>query len=673
MRQRKQIILAILLLLFCSSLFAGTTGKLAGRVKDENGKPVPFANVILEGTTIGSQSESDGKYIIINIPPGIYTVIFSQMGFQHQKIKNVEIKADETTIQNVTMTTTAVTIDGFVVKENKLKKINRTKTSSGNKVTSEAIDDMAVSEIENIISVQAGATVTGGELFVSGGRTNEVIYMIDGMSVSDPVDAIRIPRVDWNTEEYNRIYENEFKEVKENPLSTFSIDVDAASYSNMRRFINSNRLPPKDAVRIEELINYFDYDYPQPRGEHPFSIITEYADCPWNEKHKLFHIGLQGKKMDLQDVPNSNLTFLIDVSGSMSNNDKLPLLIKAFKMLVKNLNNDDRISIVVYAGAAGLVLPSTPGNKKEKILDALENLKAGGSTAGGAGIKLAYKIAEENFLKDGNNRVILATDGDFNTGVSSTSEMIRLIEESRDKGIFLTVLGFGRGNLKDDKMEQIADKGNGNYYYIDSILEGKKVLINEMGATLFTIAKDVKIQVEFNPAKVKAYRLIGYENRMLKKEDFNDDTKDAGEIGAGHTVTALYELILKDGESDVEIPKVDDLKYQEVKTSDFGESSKELLTVKFRYKEPDEDTSKLIEKTVISKDIKLKNTSDNFRFSAAVAGFGLLLRDSKFKEDCSYNQVLKLAKGAKGKDEFGYRAEFIRLVEITQLLKNSEK
>jgi Ca-activated chloride channel family protein len=437
----------------------------------------------------------------------------------------------------------------------------------------------------------------------------------------------------------------------------------------MRRYINRDRFPPKDAIRIEELVNYFDYDYPQPQGEDPFSIITEYSDCPWNEDHKLFHIGLQGKEIDIQDAKPNNLTFLIDVSGSMNSPDKLELLVKSFKLLVNNLGDDDRVAIVVYAGKAGLVLPSTLGRNRGKILKALNKLRSGGSTAGGAGIKLAYKIAEENFVKEGNNRVILATDGDFNTGVSSTSEMVRLIEENRDKGIFLTVLGFGTGNLKDGRMEQIADKGNGNYYYIDNIMEGKKVFINEMGATLFTIAKDVKIQVEFNPGKVKAYRLLGYENRMLKKEDFNDDKKDAGEIGAGHTVTALYELILSDSESDVEIPDVDDLKYQKVKPSS-KQNSNELLTVKFRYKKPDGKKSKLIERPVNARKIRFSKTSDHFRLSAAVAEFGLLLRDSKYKESSSFNDVLDLARNAKGNDDFGYRAEFIRLAEMVTLIES---
>lgn len=338
--------------------------------------------------------------------------------------------------------------------------------------------------------------------------------------------VVRRPYADFNTEEYDRIYENRFLLSLSNPLSTFSIDVDTASYSNVRRYLKDNQLPPKDAVRIEEMINYFDYDYKIPTGKHPFSINTELAICPWNKKHQIVQIGIQGK--EIKDIPPSNLVFLLDVSGSMRSGNKLPLLKDSFKLLVKRLTKKDRVAIVVYAGAAGMILESTPGDQKAEILNSIDRLRAGGSTAGGAGIKLAYKIAMQNFINKGNNRIILATDGDFNVGISSTSELIRLIEEKRDKGVFLTVLGFGSGNYKGSRMESLADKGNGNYYYIDSILEGKKVFVDEMRSTLFTIAKDVKIQVEFNPAKIKAYRLIGYENRKLKKEDFADDKKDAG-------------------------------------------------------------------------------------------------------------------------------------------------
>jgi len=472
---------------------------------------------------------------------------------------------------------------------------------------------------------------------------------------------------DYNREGYNRIYENAYQRVSSNPLSTFGIDVDTASYSNIRRFISSGMMPPKDAVRLEELINYFTYDYPQPQGSRPFSINTEVAASPWNPKHRLVHIGLQGKSISTKDLPPNNLVFLLDVSGSMDSPDKLPLVKASLKYLVSELRAKDSVTIVVYAGAAGLVLPPTPGNQKEKILDAIEKLEAGGSTAGGAGIQLAYQTARDNFIRNGNNRVILATDGDFNVGTSSDAELVRLIEEKREQGVFLTVLGFGTGNLQDAKMEQLANKGNGNYAYIDSLLEAKKVLVNQMGGTLFTIAKDVKIQVEFNPAKVQAYRLIGYENRLLQDRDFNDDKKDAGELGAGHSVTALYEIIPVGVESDVKLPEVDPLKYQQNSAVPAAKSD-ELMQVKLRYKQPSDTTSQLISQSVIDRPVQLENASANFRFSAAVAAFGMVLRDSEYKGTASLDEVLRLANQAKGEDREGYRAEFIRLVESCKTL-----
>lgn len=472
-------------------------------------------------------------------------------------------------------------------------------------------------------------------------------------------------RGEFNTEEYDRIYDNEFLQAKDNPLSTFSIDVDTASFSNVRRFLNNNQLPPKDTVRIEELINYFSYDYPQPSGDAPFSVTTEVAGCPWNKEHELVLIGLQGKEMQADKMPPSNLVFLIDVSGSMDQPNKLPLLQSAFKLLVDQLRAEDKVSIVVYAGSSGLVLDSVTGDQKQKIMEAINRLKAGGSTAGGEGLRLAYETAKKNHLKDGNNRVILATDGDFNVGMSSDADLVRFIEEKRDEGVFLTVLGFGMGNYKDAKMEKLADKGNGSLAYIDSLLEAKKVFVTQLTGTLFTIAKDVKIQVEFNPAKVKAYRLVGYENRMLKKEDFNDDKKDAGEIGAGHSVTALYEIVPVDSKE--QFAGADELQYQQVTIK----SSNDLLTVKLRYKEPKEDASKLITKTVTGSE-KDSQPSENLAFASAVAEFGLLLRDSQYKGDSSYQDVLARARAAKGKDADGYRAEFIKLAEIAELLGSAK-
>ncbi len=481
-------------------------------------------------------------------------------------------------------------------------------------------------------------------------------------------DRLLVPQPDFNREGYNPIQENPFLRVGPNPLSTFSIDVDAASYSNMRRFINGGQLPPKDAVRLEELINYFSYDYPNPKGKRPFSITTEVSQTPWNPKHQLVHIGLQGKQIATKKLPPNNLVFLLDVSGSMNSANKLPLVKSAMKLLVEQLREQDKVTIAVYAGAAGLVLPPTAGNEKATILNAIDRLQAGGSTAGGAGMKLAYKRAQENFLSKGNNRVILATDGDFNVGPSSDAELVRMIEKKRQQGVFLSVLGFGTGNYQDAKMEQLADKGNGNYAYIDTIREARKVLVNEMGATLLTIAKDVKLQVEFNPAKVQAYRLIGYENRLLRDEDFHDDTKDAGELGAGHTVTALYEVIPVGVESDVPLPETGSLRYQQTQVNATAYDSDELMQVQLRYKRPDRDKSKLISQPVVDRGVALEDASDNFKFSAAVAGFGLLLRDSQYKGEASFEQVLRLAQQSKGKDTNGYRAEFIQLVRNSQKL-----
>ncbi len=472
----------------------------------------------------------------------------------------------------------------------------------------------------------------------------------------------------FNTEDYDNIVENSFLAANQNPLSTFSIDVDEAAYSNVRRFIQNGSLPPAGAVRIEEMINYFDYEYSQPVGDDPFSIITEISDCPWNNKHRLVHIGLQGKEIPMDNLPAANIVFLIDVSGSMEQPDKLPLVKASIKLLVDQLRNKDKVAIVVYAGNAGLVLPSTGGNNKQAIKEAIDELEAGGSTAGGAGIQLAYKIARDNFIGDGNNRIILATDGDFNVGVSSDDDLVRLIEKERKSGVFLSVLGFGMGNYKDNKMQQLADKGNGNHSYIDNINEARKVLVSEFGSTLFVIAKDVKIQIEFNPAKVAAYRLIGYENRILAAEDFNDDKKDAGELGSGHTVTALYEVIPA-GVKDDFIKTVDPLKYQPTKTN-ITYGGEEIMTIKLRHKKPQEEESKLISKSVLDKHTSLSETSDNFRFSASVASFGMLLRNSEYKQNASYSQILSLAKSAKGNDANGYRAEFIKLAESASLLSN---
>jgi Ca-activated chloride channel family protein len=466
-----------------------------------------------------------------------------------------------------------------------------------------------------------------------------------------------------NTESYATTQENGFITVNNNPLSTFSIDVDAASYSNMRRFLLQGQTPPKDAIRIEEMINYFPYNYPEPKNDQPIGIYTELTQASWNKNHQIVKIGLKAKSIDKEKLPPANLVFLIDVSGSMYGPNKIDLLKNSFKLLVDQLRAQDKVSIVVYSGASGLVLPSTSGKEKTKILDAINSLNASGSTAGGEGINLAYKIATSSFIKGGNNRIILATDGDFNVGISSDGELQRLIEGQRDKGIFLTVLGFGMGNLKDSKMEILANKGNGNYAYIDNLMEAKKVFVNEFGSTFFTVAKDVKLQVEFNPAKVKAYRLIGYENRLLNNEDFNDDKKDAGELGAGHTVTALYEVIPV-GVNSSFVKEINPLKYQ--KNKDIISSS-ELLTVNLRYKDPEKNNSKFISVTLVDEINKLENASVDLKFAISLASFGMLLKDSEFKQESILKDIIELARAGKGEDKDDYRAEFIRLVELHSL------
>ncbi len=513
---------------------------------------------------------------------------------------------------------------------------------------------------------------------------------LQGRLFTDTDDNSLRKRAEHNTEAYAAIQENVFLPALDNPLSTFSIDVDTASYANVRRFLQNDQLPPAGAIRTEELLNYFTYAYPQPEGNVPFSVNLEVSQAPWDAKRELVRIGLKGRDIPAAERSPANLVFLLDVSGSMDQPDKLPLLQRSLSALVENLSPRDRVAIVVYAGSSGVVLPSTPGTEKSRILAALENLKAGGSTNGGSGIKLAYNIAREHFLKEGNNRVILCTDGDFNVGTTNESQLVRLIEKERASGVFLSVLGFGTGNLKDSTMEKLADKGNGNYAYIDSLTEGRKVLVEQMGATLFTIAKDVKIQVEFNPARVAGYRLIGYENRLLAKEDFNDDKKDAGEIGAGHTVTALYEIIPA-GQPLPDRPSVDPLKYQPVPAASEnpqptegrqtaarqpeGEAkpnqsavrdpqSSDLLTVKLRYKAPNGDTSKLIEVPLNAQEIPAfaQSTSD-FQFAAAVAAFGMKLRGSPTAGDIGWPDIQRIVRAHLGNDAGSYRAEFLTLLE----------
>ena len=618
-----------------------------GKVSDSAGVILSGVSVTEKGTANITQTDSNGDFTI-TVTGTNATLVFSALGFETKEV-NVSGKA----ILNVQLIPATNELEEVVVTAYGATK---KKSLTGSAQREAKADEMLQGKV-------AGVVIRGNASYPSPAtkQTRNRNYQLYGSR-----------DIDFNTEDYDGIVENRFLAVKDNPLSTFSIDVDAASYSNVRRFLNNGQLPPAGAVRIEEMINYFHYDYPQPEDGKPFSIYTELSEAPWNKDHRLVLVSLQGKKVSTENIPASNLVFLIDVSGSMEDVNKLPLVKQSMKLLTDQLREKDKVAIVVYAGSAGLVLPATSGANTQTIKDAIERLTAGGSTAGGAGIKLAYSIARQNFVQGGNNRIILCTDGDFNVGASSDDDMERLIEQERKSGVFLTVLGYGMGNYKDNKMQKLADKGNGNHAYIDDISEAKKVLVSEFGGTLFTIAKDVKLQVEFNPSKVQAYRLIGYENRMLNKEDFNNDKKDAGELGSGHTVTALYEVIPVGVKSNF-IEKVDPLKYEDKAKQKTANNSSELLTIKFRYKDPAGEKSKLTEHPVVDGHIALNNTSGNFRFAAAVAQFGMLLTHSEFMQQSLYNNVLALANSAIGNDQEGYRKGFLELVKKAGSLAKSEK
>jgi Ca-activated chloride channel family protein len=584
---------------------------VTGHVTDPAGQPLPGVTVQVKTTRLGTLTDQRGFYQL-RVPAGQHTLVFNSVGYVKK-----EIRLGRDSVVNVRLEEDRAALDEVVV----------TGYNSGAK------------------RAQPAGVV---------GRTMFAAPM--------PSQAAGFTE----SEDYDRRPENGFHETTRQALTTFSIDVDRAAYSNVRRMLNGGQLPPPEAVRVEEFINYFDYDYPQPTGDAPVGVSTELADSPWNPGLKLLRVGLQARRIANDQLPPSNLVFLVDVSGSMMDANKLPLVKSALTLLADQLRPQDRVALVVYAGAAGLVLPSTSGSEKSKIKDAIAGLEAGGSTAGAEGIRLAYDVATKNFLKNGNNRVILATDGDFNVGTASDAELEKLIEEKRQTGVFLSVLGFGMGNLKDRKMETLADKGNGNYGYIDSFQEARKTFVYEFGGTLFTVAKDVKVQIEFNPARVRAYRLIGYENRMLANEDFHDDKKDAGEMGSGHTVTALYELVPA-GVTSTYLKVVDSLKYQT--TQPVAGVSGEWLTLKIRYKRPDAEKSQLLTEGVSLTAKSFERASENFRFAAAVAEFGLLLRNSEYRGGASFEHAAKTAKAALGTDEEGLRSEFVRLVKTAAALK----
>lgn len=615
------------------SLAHDPAGTITGHVRAAGGAPIARAQVIAVGTAFTAMADTSGEFSL-SLPAGTYALRAQFIGYTPSVVPNVTVTAGRTISVNFTLQQSAAPLQA--------------------------------------VEVDGAPAALGRRDQVS---SKAMGYASPGVTIAQPSPYsggnYRIQRQPWNTEAYNPIDENPFLAVSAHPLSTFSSDVDRASYSNVRRFLLGGQLPPKDAVRIEELINYFPYDYDGPTGDDPVAIHTEVATAPWNTRHRLVRIGIQAKRIDLENTAPSNLVFLIDVSGSMDEPDKLPLLKSAFHLLVRQLRPRDRVAIVVYAGNAGLVLPSTSGAEKERIDQAIDNLEAGGSTAGGAGVKRAYQEAIANFIPGGNNRVLLATDGDFNVGVSSDAEMVRLIEDERKTGVFLTTLGFGQDNLKDSKMEQMADHGNGQYNYIDNLLEAQKVFVQELGGTLYTVAKDVKIQVEFNPAQVQGYRLLGYEDRLLRDEDFKNDRKDAGDMGSGHSVTALYEVIPAGVTPDVDLRTPDSLRYgenqdPERRIDETAATGREMLFVKVRYKTPTGETSKLLTHPVAA--TATGSPSVDFRFQTAVVEFGLLLRQSAYRGDANLEAVIATARGSLGSDPEGYRSEFMRLAEAARTI-----
>jgi Ca-activated chloride channel homolog len=647
-------------------LTARLSQELRGEVRDAgNGVRMPGVRLVLEPGGLSTQSDASGQFRFGGLRPGSYTLTVTAKGYAAQAL-SVSLIAGQSPSLQIALQALPRQIEG------------------GPEMPPVDLMLHDVEEIRaepGIIHAPPAHERSGKAKSQNHGGLQHEDVGLSYVQPSHPAYTIQPQpgQPAHNTDNYDRITERPFLQVMQEPLSTFSIDVDGAAYAQVRRYLDHGQQPPADIVRIEELLNYFRYEYPQPSDGHPFSISTEISSTPWNAETHLVHIGLQGMELSSEDLKPSNLVFLLDVSGSMQGPNKLGLVKTSMLDLIEQLGERDRVAIVVYAGAAGEVLPSTPASRKQEIRDAINRLTAGGSTAGGAGIQLAYAIAQQNLIPEGNNRIILCTDGDFNVGLSSDAEMIRLMEEKRRSGVYMTVCGFGMGNYKDGRLEKIAQHGNGNYYYIDSEKEARKIFVAEMRSTLFTIAEDVKLQVEFNPAYVASYRLIGYENRALAREDFNNDLKDAGELGPGHTVTALYEVQLQPVVLDLEeggIPvqqlnrlgknEPETLRYQNQSIHPNALSSGELLTLKLRYKKPGESRSVLLEHPLTASITPAHKSSDNFRWSAAVAAYGLVLRNSQFKGSANMDLVQQLARGAQGRDLEGYRADFIRMIGDTQ-------
>jgi len=634
------------------------TRTVSGRITDSQGQPLPGVTVLLKGSALGTSTDVAGRYALPGVPAQRATLVFSALGYVRRELPtpapgqplNVVLQADPKALDEVVVT-------------DPLAKAKQ-RPQADDSPSKVAIEPAAPTGLPGRA---AGVRVGKAERKVGPpGRPappRQTYVQFTPPTISYDREVLPAKPEVGAGDTYASVQENAFRAVAKEPLSTFSLDVDNASYSNVRRFLNEGQLPPRDAVRVEEMLNYFHYQLPAPlaTSPDPVRISAELSECPWAPGHQLARIGIQARKIETAKLPPANLVFLVDVSGSMMGGDRLPLVQAGLKLLVQQLRPQDHVALVAYAGAAGLVLPPTPGSQPQVILDAIDRLEAGGSTAGGAGLRLAYSVAGQFFKKEGNNRVILATDGDFNVGESSDQAMEQLIVQQRETGVFLTVLGCGRGNLRDSRMELLADKGNGNYAYLDNLDEARRTLVAQFGGTLFTVAKDVKLQIEFNPARVADYRLIGYENRLLANEDFNNDRKDAGELGAGHTVMALYELVPVGTAQ----PLIDPLKYQ-LPQAKAGSTAAEVLTVKLRYKEPQGSTSKLLAQPLAGAAVAIAQATADQQFAAAVAEFGLLLRQSEQRGTATYATAAQLAQAGRGPDADGYRAELVRLVKLAE-------
>ena len=637
---------------------SASTRTISGLVTDTHGQALPGVTVLLKGTKVGVSTDMNGRYTLAKVPARQVVLVFSFVGYL-----NLEhpVPAGTTTVD-------------IVLREDQKALSEVVVTGYGTQKRQDVTGSVSTVMEKELSGRVAGVAVTTDSKAARRMRKdkqaptvvirgNTTTYDMSAASPAPPVLAYPARPEAGAGDTYAKVQENAFHPVSKEPLSTFSLDVDNASYTNVRRFLNEGQLPPRDAVRVEEMLNYFHYQLPAPPASSPdpVRISAELSECPWAPGHQLARIGIQAKKIETASLPPANLVFLVDVSGSMMGEDRLPLVQAGLRLLVKQLRPQDHVALVAYAGAAGLVLPPTAGSQPEVILNALDRLTAGGSTAGGAGLRLAYSVAGQYFKKEGNNRVILATDGDFNVGESSDEAMEQLIVQQRETGVFLTVLGCGRGNLRDSRMEMLADKGNGNYAYLDNLDEARRTLVAQFGGTLFTVAKDVKLQIEFNPGRVADYRLIGYENRLLANEDFNNDQKDAGELGAGHTVMALYEIVPVGSEK----PLIDPLKYQ-LPQPKAGSTASEVLTVKLRYKEPQGNKSRLLTQPLAGAAVAITQASADQQFAAAVAEFGLLLRQSEQRGTATYATAAQLAQAGRGPDADGYRAELLRLVQLAE-------